>query len=87
LALKGMTGSLRGSQIGLYAIQTRLPTRSSMQQRGARLLHTADTIIARDVPHVPLLFYAHRNIISTKLKGFYPNPVGANETRFMQLTP
>jgi oligopeptide transport system substrate-binding protein len=58
-----------------------------MQQRGARLLHTADTIIARDVPYVPLLFYAHRNIISTKLKGFYPNPVGANATRFMQLTP
>jgi oligopeptide transport system substrate-binding protein len=53
----------------------------------AQLLHTADTIIARDVPYVPLLFYAHRNLISTKLKGFYPNPVGANATRFMQLTP
>jgi hypothetical protein len=32
LALKGMAGSLLESQTGLYAIQPRLPKRSSMQQ-------------------------------------------------------
>jgi hypothetical protein len=34
-----MTGSLLGRRIGLYAIQPRLPTRSSMQQGGAECVH------------------------------------------------
>lgn len=62
------------------ADQTSVPTRM-------QLLRAAETIISRDAPYVPLLFYANRNLISSKLKGFHPNLLGANATRFMQITP
>jgi oligopeptide transport system substrate-binding protein len=53
----------------------------------AGLLHAAETIIIKDAPYAPLLFYTNRNLISSKLKGFQPNLIGANATRFMWITP
>ena len=53
----------------------------------AKLFRQADSLILRDVPYAPLLFYSNRNLISHKLKNFHPNLLGANATRFMSLLP
>ena len=53
----------------------------------AKILHAAETMIMRDLPFIPLLYYSNRNLISPKLSGFIPNLRGANATRFMALKP
>jgi oligopeptide transport system substrate-binding protein len=66
------------------ALMRRAGDQTDLEER-ARLLHEADSIIVRDVPYAPILFYANRHLISSKLKGFHPNLLGANATRFMRL--
>jgi oligopeptide transport system substrate-binding protein len=53
----------------------------------ARILHAAESLLMRDVPFIPVLYYSNRNLISPKLSGFIPNLRGANATRFMSLKP
>lgn len=56
-------------------------------KKRAEIMLKADRIIARDQPVAPLLFYASRNLVSPRLKGFTPNLRGANATRFLSLAP
>jgi oligopeptide transport system substrate-binding protein len=53
--------------------------------RRSRILLEAETVMMRDLPFIPLLYYSNRHLISPKLKGFTPNLRGANATRFMSL--
>jgi oligopeptide transport system substrate-binding protein len=52
-----------------------------------KVLFQAETLITRDQPFIPVLYYSNRNLISSKLEGFTPNLRGANATRFMTLKP
>lgn len=51
----------------------------------AALLFQAETILMRDAPVIPVLFYAERNLVSPRLHGWVPNPRGAHATRFLSL--
>lgn len=68
------------------AIMRRAETEIDLAKR-ADILKQAETIMTRDVPYIPVLYYANRNLISPKLSGFTPNLRGAMATRFMSLQP
>jgi oligopeptide transport system substrate-binding protein len=53
----------------------------------ADILLSAEKIVTRDQPYVPILFYSSRNMVSPKLAGFQQNLRGALPTRFMSLKP
>jgi oligopeptide transport system substrate-binding protein len=53
----------------------------------AAILREADSIIASDVPWIPLLYYSSKNLVSPKLVGFEQNLRGAIPTRFLSLKP
>lgn len=53
----------------------------------AAILFQAETVLMRDAPVIPVLFYAERNLISSRLKGWVPNARGAHATRFLSLDP
>ncbi len=46
-------------------------------------LSDAEAIFVRDMPNVPLLFYANHNVVSPKLKGFNDNLMDAHPSRFI----
>lgn len=49
----------------------------------AALLSQAETVLMRDVPVIPVLFYAERNLVSSRIEGWIPNARGAHPTRFL----
>jgi oligopeptide transport system substrate-binding protein len=53
----------------------------------AALLRQAETIVVRELPWIPVLFYGTKNLISPKLHGFRQNPLGVAPTRFLWLEP
>jgi oligopeptide transport system substrate-binding protein len=68
------------------ALMSRAAEDLNLESR-ARTLHAAEAMLMRDLPVIPLLYYSNRNLISSKLSGFFPNLRGANATRFMTLKP
>jgi oligopeptide transport system substrate-binding protein len=72
------------------------PTFDALMKQGAEevdlakraaLLREADSILAREVPWIPVLYYSSKNLVSPKLAGFRQNLRGALPTRFMSLKP
>jgi oligopeptide transport system substrate-binding protein len=55
--------------------------------RRAAILREADSIIAREQPWIPVLYYSNKNLVSPKLAGFEQNLRGAIPTRFLSLKP
>lgn len=53
----------------------------------ATILREADSILAREVPWIPILYYSSKNLVSPKLVGFQQNLRGAIPTRFLSLKP
>jgi len=53
----------------------------------AAILREADSIIAREQPWIPVLYYSTKNLVSPKLAGFESNLRGAIPTRFLSLKP
>lgn len=53
----------------------------------AAILREADSILARDVPWIPIMFYSSKNLVSPKVVGFQQNLRGAIPTRFLSLKP
>ncbi len=53
----------------------------------AAILREADSILAVDMPWIPLMYYSSKNLVSPKLVGFQQNLRGALPTRFMSLKP
>ena len=53
----------------------------------AAILREADSIIAREQPWIPVLYYSTKNLVSPKLAGFEQNLRGAIPTRFLSLKP
>lgn len=53
----------------------------------AAILREADSILAAEVPWIPVLYYSSKNLVSPKLVGFQQNLRGALPTRFMSLKP
>ena len=53
----------------------------------AAILREADSIIAREQPWIPVLYYSTKNLVSPKLAGFEQNLRGAIPTRFLSLRP
>ena len=53
----------------------------------AAILREADSILAADMPWIPLMYYSSKNLVSPKLVGFQQNLRGALPTRFMSLKP
>ncbi|MEJ1158185.1 peptide ABC transporter substrate-binding protein [Prosthecomicrobium sp. N25] len=51
----------------------------------AAVLKQAETIFMRDLPFVPLLYYASKNLVSDKLAGWEDNTRDAHPTRFLSL--
>jgi oligopeptide transport system substrate-binding protein len=66
------------------AIMKRADNETDIAKR-ANILKEADTILTRDEPNIPILWYSTKNLISTRLKGFSSNPRGAYATRFLRL--
>jgi oligopeptide transport system substrate-binding protein len=54
-------------------------------KKRADILAAAETIISRDQPYPPVLFYSTKTLVSQKLKGFTSNLRGAYATRFYRL--
>lgn len=55
--------------------------------RRAAILREADSILARETPWIPILYYSTKNLVSPKLVGFEQNLRGALPTRFLSLKP
>ncbi|KUL97154.1 ABC transporter substrate-binding protein [Bosea sp. WAO] len=53
----------------------------------AAVLREADSILATEMPWIPLMYYSSKNLVSPKLVGFQQNLRGALPTRFMSLKP
>lgn len=53
----------------------------------AAILREADSIIAREQPWIPVLYYSSKNLVSPKLAGFEQNLRGAIPSRFLSLKP
>lgn len=53
--------------------------------RRAAILRQAEEILITEAPYTPVLFFTNRNLISTRLVGFTPNPRASNPTRFMSI--
>ena len=53
----------------------------------AAILREADSLIVRDQPWIPVLHYSHKNLVSSRLAGFAPNPQGAIPSRFLSFRP
>lgn len=51
----------------------------------AGILKQAETIFMRDLPFVPLLYYASKNLVSDRLKGWEDNLRDVHPTRFLSL--
>jgi oligopeptide transport system substrate-binding protein len=52
----------------------------------AKVLHAAETIMMRDLPYIPVLYYGSKNIVSKKLVGWQTNLKDVHPTRFLSLT-
>lgn len=55
--------------------------------RRAAILREADSLIVRDQPWIPVLYYSHKALVSERLTGFEPNPQGAIPSRFLGFRP
>lgn len=55
--------------------------------RRAAILREADSLIVREQPWIPVLHYSHRNLVSSRLAGFAPNPLGVIPSRFLSFRP
>lgn len=53
----------------------------------AAILREADSILAAEIPWIPVLYYSTKNLVSPKLMGFQQNLRGAIPTRFLSLKP
>ncbi len=43
----------------------------------------AEAIILRDLPYIPLYYYAYRNLVSKRISGWHTNLDGQHQTRFI----
>ncbi len=53
----------------------------------AKTLFAAETILTRDMPNIPLLYYGSKNLVSSKVEGWYPNLRDAHASRFLSIKP
>lgn len=60
-------------------------TESNKDER-TKVLFAAETIIMRDLPYIPVLYYGSKNIVSSKLVGWETNLKDVHPTRFLSLT-
>ena len=47
------------------------------------LLSSAEAILMRDLPVMPLLYYSNHSIVSPKIKGFEDNVMDIHPSRFI----
>ena len=50
-----------------------------------KVLYAAETILMRDAPYIPVLYYGSKNIVSRKLQGWSTNLKDVHPTRFLSL--
>ncbi len=53
----------------------------------AKILAAAETILMRDQPIMPLMFYSSKNLISPKLKGWESNILDRHPARYLSIEP
>jgi oligopeptide transport system substrate-binding protein len=53
------------------------------QAKRMQYLSDAEAIFVRDMPNVPLLFYANHNVVSPKIKGFKDNVMDIHPSRWI----
>ena len=54
-------------------------------KKRAGILLEAEKIFTRDLPYIPVLYYANLNLVSPKVEGWVPNLPGAYPTRYLSL--
>ncbi len=54
-------------------------------KKRAEIMFEAEKVWMADQPVIPVLYYSNRNLVSSKLKGFTPNPRGAFPSRYYDL--
>jgi oligopeptide transport system substrate-binding protein len=54
-------------------------------KKRAEILFEAEKVWMADQPIIPILYYGTKNLVSSRLKGFTPNPRGAFASRFYDL--
>ncbi len=55
-------------------------------EKRATILKEAETIFMRDLPFIPMMYYASKNLVSPKLKGFETNLMDVHPTRWMSIS-
>lgn len=55
-------------------------------EKRAEILKQVETIFMDDLPFIPMLYYASKNLVSPKLKGFETNLQDVHPTRFMSIS-
>ncbi|KND21164.1 ABC transporter substrate-binding protein [Pannonibacter phragmitetus] len=55
-------------------------------EKRAAILKEAETIFMRDLPFIPMMYYASKNLVSPKLKGFETNLMDVHPTRWMSIS-
>ena len=68
------------------ALMKKASTQTDLKAR-ADTLKQAETIILRDQPYIPLLFYGSKNLVSKKLEGFQTNVLDRHMSRYMAIKP
>jgi oligopeptide transport system substrate-binding protein len=81
-----------GFNAGRYAnpaFDALLDTASRQTDLAARAetLKSADALLLRDMPWIPVLFYSTKSLVSSKVRGFQTNTRGAYATRYLSLAP
>ena len=66
------------------ALMERAAKETDLQKR-AEILRQAEGIITRDVPFIPLLHHASKNLVSSKLRGWEDNVLDVHPTRWLSL--
>ena len=54
-------------------------------EKRAGIMLEAEKIFMRDLPFLPILYYASKNLVSDKLKGFEDNIQDVHASRFMSI--
>lgn len=67
------------------ALMKRAAAEQDLNKR-ADILQQAERLVLRDMPYIPVMYFANNNLVSSKLKGWVDNATGSHPTRFMSIT-
>ncbi|MDQ4060320.1 MAG: peptide ABC transporter substrate-binding protein [Pseudomonadota bacterium] len=68
------------------ALMKKAGSETDLEKR-AEILRQAETIVMRDQPYIPLLYYGSKNLVSPKVEGWEDNIRDVHPTRFLNIRP